>query len=456
MEIDSGTLSGDPYDLIIIGSGPAGLTLARKYTELATGKILVVESGHRSNSDSDAQKLNVVEASGDLTASDYLLHNQRVFGGTSSVWSGFCAVLEKRSFLNREWPFAYDELYKWYPEAARILNLPVEAHTVPEKPFADNRNIIYKPYYLNRPVTRFADLFGDWLIQSADVNVLFNHTVTNVTIQNGAVSSVFIRKSSDSKKAPMELFGRRIVLAAGGIQNARLLQLSLPGNNKLPTGRYFCEHPHLYSYVTIVLDREKFQQQIAHMPSKPLVHGIALSSEFSKTHRLVSATFDIDIRESRSRSDLSMNLLGRKREVIVAKSHCRAEMNSDARNRVTLSDSRKDHMGQPIAHVTLRVDRQETLAVCKQLNSQLIRSGLGRMEAPRTVKIYGGGHMMGTTRMGNDPALSVTDAQGQVHGVKNLYVAGSSLFPAAAAANPTFTIVALSLRLAAHLAGRGA
>ena len=64
--------------------------------------------------------------------------------------------------------------------------------------------------------------------------------------------------------------------------------------------------------------------------------------------------------------------------------------------------------------------------------------------------------MMGTTRMGSDPKLSVTDAQGQVHGVKNLYVAGSSLFPAAAAANPTFTIVALSLRLAAHLAEREA
>ena len=451
MEIDSGALSGDPYDLIIIGSGPAGLTLARKYTELATGKILVVESGHRSNSDSDAQKLNVVEASGDLTASDYLLHNQRVFGGTSSVWSGFCAVLEKRSFLNREWPFAYDDLYKWYPEAARILNLPVEAHTVPEKPFADNRNIIYKPYYLNRPVTRFAELFGDWLTQSTDVSMLFNHTVTNIGIRNGAASSIFIQKSSGGKQASMELFGRRIVLATGGIQNARLLQLSLPGNNGLPVGRYFCEHPHFHRYVTVVLDRKKFRQQIADMPSKTLIHGIALSSEFSKTHRLVSMTFEIGA----SRAELSMNILGRKRKVIVANSSCRAEMSSDARNRVTLSDSRKDHIGQPIAHVALRVDRQETLAVCRQLNSQLIRSGLGRMGAPRTARINGGGHMMGTTRMGNDPALSVTDAQGQVHGVKNLYVAGSSLFPAAAAANPTFTIVALSLRLAAHLAGGG-
>ena len=61
--------------------------------------------------------------------------------------------------------------------------------------------------------------------------------------------------------------------------------------------------------------------------------------------------------------------------------------------------------------------------------------------------------MMGTTRMGNNPDTSVTDAQGRVHGVENLYIAGSSLFPAAAGAHPTLTIVALSLRLADHLAG---
>lgn len=92
----------EPYDLIVIGTGPAGLTLARKYDELMTGKILIVESGDRSNIDSDAQKLNVVKATGDLPASAYPLHNQRVFGGTSIVWAGWCAVLEKRSFLNGE------------------------------------------------------------------------------------------------------------------------------------------------------------------------------------------------------------------------------------------------------------------------------------------------------------------------------------------------------------------
>lgn len=60
-------------------------------------------------------------------------------------------------------------------------------------------------------------------------------------------------------------------------------------------------------------------------------------------------------------------------------------------------------------------------------------------------------HQMGGTRMGDDPATSVVDADGRVHGLANLYVAGSSVFPTGGWANPTLTIVALALRLADHL-----
>jgi choline dehydrogenase-like flavoprotein len=60
-------------------------------------------------------------------------------------------------------------------------------------------------------------------------------------------------------------------------------------------------------------------------------------------------------------------------------------------------------------------------------------------------------HNMGGTIMGKDPAASVTDGFGTVHGVGNLFVAGSSLFPTSGAVNPTFTVHALAARSAAHL-----
>jgi hypothetical protein len=58
---------------------------------------------------------------------------------------------------------------------------------------------------------------------------------------------------------------------------------------------------------------------------------------------------------------------------------------------------------------------------------------------------------MGSTRMHRNPRLGVVDADARVHGISNLFVAGSSVFPTSGSANPTLTIVALSLRLAEHL-----
>jgi choline dehydrogenase-like flavoprotein len=63
-------------------------------------------------------------------------------------------------------------------------------------------------------------------------------------------------------------------------------------------------------------------------------------------------------------------------------------------------------------------------------------------------------HHLGTTRMSADPKTGVVDANCQVHGVDNLYIAGSSVFPTAGHANPTLTIAAMSLRLADYLKTR--
>jgi choline dehydrogenase-like flavoprotein len=56
--------------------------------------------------------------------------------------------------------------------------------------------------------------------------------------------------------------------------------------------------------------------------------------------------------------------------------------------------------------------------------------------------------------MSDDPRRGVVDRDGRIHGVENLYVAGSSVFPCAGHANPTLTVVALALRLAEHLGAR--
>ena len=68
--------------------------------------------------------------------------------------------------------------------------------------------------------------------------------------------------------------------------------------------------------------------------------------------------------------------------------------------------------------------------------------------------IWSGCHHMGTTRMSDDPGSGVVDRDCRVHGVTNLYVAGSSVFPTGGYVTPTFTIVALALRMADHIKER--
>ncbi|WP_161602506.1 GMC oxidoreductase [Tautonia marina] len=89
------------------------------------------------------------------------------------------------------------------------------------------------------------------------------------------------------------------------------------------------------------------------------------------------------------------------------------------------------------------------------LGAELVRTGFGRLrstvpegdhEWPRDMR--GDQHHMGTTRMHRDPRRGVVDAHCRVHGVANLFVAGSSVFPTGGTFNPTLTIVALALRLA--------
>ena len=60
-------------------------------------------------------------------------------------------------------------------------------------------------------------------------------------------------------------------------------------------------------------------------------------------------------------------------------------------------------------------------------------------------------HHMGATRMNKDPAKGVVDANSRVHGVANLYVAGSSVFPTSGIGNPTLTLLAMTMRLSDHL-----
>jgi choline dehydrogenase-like flavoprotein len=143
--------------------------------------------------------------------------------------------------------------------------------------------------------------------------------------------------------------------------------------------------------------------------------------------------------------------------------HYLAEQAPRDQSRVTFS-TRKDALGLPFLDIDLRysdIDAQSVLRAHELLDDSLRRAGLGRLEfrnAPeaRVTAILqqarDGFHQIGTTRMALRPQDGVVDVDCRVHGIENLYVASSSVFPRSGQANPTFPAVALALRLAAHLA----
>jgi choline dehydrogenase-like flavoprotein len=158
---------------------------------------------------------------------------------------------------------------------------------------------------------------------------------------------------------------------------------------------------------------------------------------------------------------------GRKEVALVV----RAEQSPNPDSRVTL-DREVDAIGMPRLQLDWRLQERDVLSVSALVDAftrEARRLGLGTVEkaewldaAPRrwvtdpliSAHPLGGYHHMGTTRMADDANRGVTDGWGRVHGIENLYVAGSSLFPTGGWANPTLTVLALALRTAERMISR--
>lgn len=125
----------------------------------------------------------------------------------------------------------------------------------------------------------------------------------------------------------------------------------------------------------------------------------------------------------------------------------------DPENRVTLDPVAKDSNGMPAPKVTYSIHPNT-----KRMMSHALNRGRELMKAAGASRTYAfgpvretGWHLMGTTRMGDDPRTSVVDRNGRAHDVPNLYVADSSVFVTAGAVNPTSTLQAVALWIADSL-----
>ena len=124
-----------------------------------------------------------------------------------------------------------------------------------------------------------------------------------------------------------------------------------------------------------------------------------------------------------------------------------------------LDDGEVDTLGSPVAKVTMKLTERDRRAPAKfaELAPAIAEAMGARHVSEVTPPEFGMGyHPSGTTAMADTPDGGVCNPDLKVFGLENLFLVSNSVFPHMGANPPTLTIVALALRLAAHLEGRAA
>ena len=459
MLITDGRPSPSAYDCLVVGSGPAGLTTATTLADRGR-RVLMFESGGEGAVQTDVSgAVGYGHYSGDYWNGHWV----RALGGTSAVWAGLCTTLRDIDFDNPNvgvrWPIRRADLTPYYSRAAVLLDHDPALVDFERPVLAD---FSYRPFPIAGP-TRFAEKYINRLRQPPGVDVALGCSVAGLAANPSRTLvesvDVFHHDSRLRRTLPLRP-GQPLVMAAGGVGNAQLLLQPSPdsdvpvGNESGLAGRFLMEHPHFFSAGEVVMDEpldeywpagNTGQGFHAVMPTDDLVRREGL---YACNLQCASKDGDHEMATWMTRS------VGR--PFFHYDMTARAEMRPSEQNRVFLTAEREPSgLLRPAARCVLDArDFQNVEDTLRLLGTSLLDSGKGRVRVNND-RIYrqvqGGGHTMGTTRMGTSRLNSVVDGDCRVHGYANLFVAGSSVFPTGGYANPTLTIVALGLRLAETL-----
>jgi choline dehydrogenase-like flavoprotein len=479
-------------DLAIVGGGPAGITLALALANTPI-RILLLESGGF-EFEAGTQDLYAGAESGvryiplDGTRLRYL-------GGCSNHWGGWSRPLEKIDFEKRDWlpysgwPFSREELEPHFARAQALIeagpflydrlakeNLPGEL--LPLGPGGLYNSFFqfsrWKDNAQHLP-TAFGHRYSDDLKRIANLQLLLHANVTGLRLAKDVrwVDHLDVATLSGRK---FTVKPRHTVVACGGIENARLLLASNDvvstgvGNQNDLVGRFFADHAIPRDTATLVVfggEIAGFYKANTDVSGARIRAALAPTDSFRRYRKLLGSTPTVEQRvELDAMGQAAVTTVSAAIGVEASNAHAYSlgtglELAPDPERRVTL-DGVRDALGMPRLklHMTISDDDLTSYrTTLTELGRQLLaaKSGMLRMDRRTRAEWLSvmdwGNHHMGTTRMHDDAKQGVVDANSQVHGLANLFIAGSSVFPTYGASNPTLNLVALTLRLADHLKG---
>ncbi len=510
-------------DICIVGTGPAGATLMRELAGTSL-RVLVVESGE-TDARSFADSLNEIESIGRPRTLDQTIVRNRILGGTSLLWTGRCAYLDEIDYQERAWvphsgwPIGPADMAPYFARSVEHLGLGLGADYSHEgfweltgraRPASRLDPKLLRPFFWQ--FSRFRGpqepmRFGPRLLSernAPNLRVLTGATAVHINT-NEAASALRSLEVAAHDDRRWTVKAEKIVLCAGGIENARLLLNSSRvcaqglGNTHDMVGRFLMDHPrggvakfdptqarslepHLgFHTVRTAHGTNLFCQGLRLSPDVQQSEGllncavwlselVAPDDPWTAVKRIASGRADWrrDPLAVLSNGVLMARGLDRMRrgggpirKLDGLELNCIVEQRPDPDSRVLLSE-RVDGHGMRLPRLDWRVSEQEQHTVRR--TAQIVAGALqavglrppmlddwvaaGQGFGPTFADVA---HHIGTTRMSDDARSGVVDSDCQVHGLSGFFVAGSSVFPTASHANPTQMIVALSIRLADHL-----
>lgn len=496
-------------DICIVGAGAAGISMAMEW--IGAGHDVVLLEGGGFDYDYNMQALYAGKSTGDPYQVPLEVARLHYFGGTTGHWAGWCAPMEPINFEKRDWvpysgwPFDKAHLDPFYARAHKYLELgPYEydtdtlesQHAGYQRLPLDEALFWTKMWQFSEP-TRFGTRYREDILQSQNVHLYTYANVTEIEA-NESVRTVTGLKAKTIDGKTHRVQARHYVLACGAIQNARILLTSSNqapagiGNDNDLVGRFFMEHLEMGSAQLILAEPDApamYQFRLGGPGVKrPPTGELALTENVQREYQILNSTASLrpgsfpeeqisffsrfaDIEEERrerkaqglpERTPWSSNADARRDYEL----HTRAEQAPNPDSRVVLSQE-KDALGVPYADLHWKLtelDQRSVRVFFELLGREFGRTDIGRLQLLDWLNdnddsvwpsfLGGGFHHMGTTRMHQDPKQGVVDANAKVHGIDNLYVAGSSTFPTSGVPNPTLTLVAQALRLSDHLKTR--
>lgn len=448
-------------DILIVGSGPAGVAVAEYlFNVFPDVTIGILERGdiltmtHVNNVLPDQLRGEFINAHGAWPWKGYFENNGMMMfalGGRGIVAGGHLRRFDEVDFTlwdEGRWPIEPAELAPFFTVAELVRHVSPGECESPAQTWVMSVLDPFNPHpppwgidirstgakrLLDSSAQRLCELVHRDALEAhaaqSERRVLLstNTHVERIVVNHGRVRTLTCQNIG--KQRELVTNGCSVVLAASPIESARLFMASrLPAQLDLKTaGKYLAEHILCRTEVTVPFP-------IAHAGEARV--NVVIPPEAKRDER---CRYQIDIRQSLSPVDsgkLRLRLSGF------------AAMDPSPKNRVELAGKDLNTVVEFSDRDRVRMDEMN-----KRIVDAATRLGVrARDIPPPTVAKGRSNHEVGTLRMGlSSNKESVTNRNGQVHGLENLFVADASVFPCVGVANPMLTITALSYRLAKHI-----